>query len=312
MKAAQFNNYGDASVIKIVDVDKPKPTEGQVLVQVHSSSINPFDTSIRAGYMKEMIPLDLPVTLGGDIAGEVVELGAGVDSLSVGDKVYGQANVVAGNSGAFAEFAATKASQVAVMPTNLDFDQAASLPLVGVSAWQALVEHIKLASDQKLFIHGGAGGIGSIAIQIAKSIGAHVSTTATGEGVEFVKLLGADEVIDYKQQDFTEILSNLDAVFDTVGGDDFVKTYDLLKSGGIAVSMIAPVDEVKAKELGITALTQQTHVKTEALNALTKLVEDGIVKPQVDKTYPLDQVAEAFTARESGKVQGKVVLKIKG
>ncbi|HUC20173.1 MAG TPA: NADP-dependent oxidoreductase, partial [Candidatus Polarisedimenticolaceae bacterium] len=246
MKAAQINDYGDPSVIHINEISKPQVSEGKIVAEVYGSSLNPFDTSLRAGYMKEMIPLQLPATLGGDFAGVITEVGEGVTHFRVGDKVYGQAGAVAGNSGAFAEFAATKATQVALMPKNLDFDQAASLPLVGVSALQALTQHIKLAAGQKIFIHGGAGGIGTIAIQIAKHLGATVATTATGDHIGQVEQLGADQVIDYKTQDFSEILSDFDAAFDTVGGDEFNKTFTILKRGGIAVSMIARGDEAKA------------------------------------------------------------------
>ena len=227
MKSAQISEYGDSSIIKINEVEKPSAGESQVLVEVHSASLNPFDSAVRAGYMKEMLPLQFPATLGGDIAGVVVELGDGVDSLALDDKVYGQASVVAGNSGAFAEYAVTKVGQIAKAPDGLDFTTLASLPLVGVSALQALGQHINIRSDQKLFIHGGAGAIGSIALQIAKNIGAYVATTATGDGIEYVKKLGADEVIDYKTQDFSEILKDYDAVFDTVGGDDFNKSKNL-------------------------------------------------------------------------------------
>lgn len=309
MKAAQINEYGDQSVIVINEIDKPVVGSGQVLVEVHASSINPFDTAVREGYVKEMIPLQLPVTLGGDIAGVVVEVGEGVTNVAVGDKVYGQASAVAGNSGAFAEFAVTSASQIAKAPEGLDFKQSASLPLTGVSGWQALTQHIKLQPRQKIFIHGGAGGIGTIAIQIAKNIGAYTATTATGEGVDYVKQLGADEVIDYKTQDFAELLNGYDAVFDTVG-DDFTKTLTVLKKGGIAVSMIAQADEAKANALGVTALTQASQVTTTALDELSKLVDNGVVTAHVDKVFPLAQIKEAFEARETGKVLGKVVIEV--
>ena len=311
MKSAQISEYGDPSIIKINEVEKPSAGEGQVLVEVHSASLNPFDSAVRAGYMKEVLPLQFPATLGGDIAGVVVELGDGVDSLALDDKVYGQASVVAGNSGAFAEYAVTKVGQIAKVPDGLDFTTLASLPLVGVSALQALGQHINIRSDQKLFIHGGAGAIGSIALQIAKSIGAYVTTTATGDGIEYVKKLGADEVIDYKTQDFSKILKDYDAVFDTVGGDDFNKSLKVLKKGGIAVSMIAQADKKLAQELGVTAQTQATHVTTEALDKLRGLVNSGVVKPNVGKVFPLEQVKDAFIARESGKVSGKIVLQIK-
>ncbi len=309
MKAAQISEYGDAGVVHINKADKPAVLDGQVLVEVHASSVNPFDSAVRNGTVKAMMPA-LPVTLGGDIAGVVTEVGSGVRGLAAGERVYGQANVVAGNSGAWAGFAATAVGQVARAPEGLDSEQAAALPLVGVSALQGLNEHLGLAAGQKLFIHGGAGGVGSIAIQIAKYIGSHVATTAKALDRGYVRGLGADEVIDYQTQDFAEVLHDYDAVFDTVGGDEFNKALGILKRGGKAVSMLARADEARARELGVTAITQGTKVTTEALDALRELVESGEVTPQVGQVFPLEQIQEAMRARESGSVRGKVVIKI--
>lgn len=310
MKAAQINEYGDPSVIHINEVDKPTPGPDQVLVEVHASNVNPFDAKLRAGYMKDGIPLQFPFTIGGDIAGVVTGLGQGVNTLAVGDTVYGNAAGVAGNSGAIAEYAATKASQIAKAPANLDFIQAGSLPLVGVSALQALTDELHLQAGQKIFITGGAGGIGSIAIQIAKNIGGYIATTATGEGVEFARELGADEVIDYKTQDYTELLHDYDAVFDTVG-DDFTKTLNVLKNGGTAISMTAHADQAKADELGVSAKTQATHITTEILDRLRELIESGHVTPQVGKVFGLNDVQLAYATWENGAVRGKVVIEIK-
>jgi NADPH:quinone reductase-like Zn-dependent oxidoreductase len=310
MKAAQISEYGDPSVITINDIAKPVVEDGKVLVEVVAASLNPFDTTVREGRAAKMIAA-LPVTLGGDIAGTVVEVGAGVDGFKAGDKVYGQAAAVAGNSGAFAEFAVTKANQLALAPANVDPTVAAALPLVGVSALQALQDHINLQSGQKILIHGGSGGIGSIAIQIAKHIGAVVATTVPAGEVAFARELGADEVIDYTSQDFQELIHDYDAVFDTAGGDVFAQSLSVLKRGGIAVSMIAHVDEAAASEHGVTALTQGTKVTTEALDKLRQLVEDGIITVRIDSVLPLERVQEAFRRRESGQAHGKVVLGIK-
>ena len=310
MKAAQISDYGHADIIKVVEVDEPKAGKDQVLVAVHASSINPFDTSVREGYLKDAIPLKLPVTLGGDIAGVVQAVGDGVVSVKVGDKVYGQANVVAGNSGAFAEAAVTAAKQLALMPGNVDYNEAAALALTGASALQAMTEHIKLQKGQKILIHGGAGGIGTIAIQIAKHLGAYVATTATGDGLDYVKGLGADEVIDYKSQAFDELLHDYDAVFDTVAGETYDRSFKVLRSGGIIVSMTQQPKSELMEQYGVSAFAQQTHVTTEILNDLTKLVEDKVVTPHVDKSYPLAEIQEAFKARESGTVKGKVVVSI--
>lgn len=310
MKAAQINSYGDASVIEINDAKTPDLKEGQVLVEIHAASLNPFDSKLRSGFMKDFIPLHFPFTLGGDFAGVVTEITSEVTGFSVGDKVYGQAAGVAGNSGSFAEFTAVKSKSVAKIPSNLDFTEAAALPLVGSSAVQALMHHINLQKGQKLFIHGGAGGIGTIAVQIAKHIDAYVAVTATGEGIATAKSLGADEVIDYTVTDFSEILSGYDAVFDTVGGEDFVKAFAILKEGGTAVSMGGSNDEAKAKDLGITVINQSTKVSTSTLETLAELVGNTVVTPTVGAVFPLSETKQAFETLEAGGI-GKVILQIK-
>jgi alcohol dehydrogenase len=308
MKAAQFGEYGEPSVVVINEVPKPQPGPGQVLVEVHAASLNPFDTALRAGYMKEMIPLKLPVTPGGDIAGTVAAVGEGVSGFAVGDKVYGTAGVVSGGSGALAEYAVAKAGMIAKMPGNFDFKTAAALALVGVSAVQALVEHIKLQPGQKILIHGGGGGIGSIAVQLAKHLGAYVATTVASNDIAYAKELGADLVIDYKTQKFEDQASGYDAVFDTVGADTLQRSLGVLKRGGIVVSMSAHADEAQVKERGITAIAQRTQENSAALGKLRELVENGTVKVRIDSVFPLDQAREAFTKRERGGTHGKVVI----
>lgn len=310
MKAAQIDHYGDASVVQINEVDAPTPSDNQVLVRVHAVSLNPFDSAVRNGYMKDTVPLQLPVTIGGDVAGIVTAVGTNVTHVTVGDNVYGQANVVAGDSGAFAEFAATAKEHIAKMPTNLDFNGAAALPLIGVSALQALAHHINLQPGQKIFIHGGGGAIGTVAIQLAKHLGAYIATTATGDDIERVKNIGADEVIDYKSQEFTKLLQNYDAVFDTVGGDDFTKSFSILRSGGIAVSMASHADETIAKGLGIQAISQMTRVTTEMLEALSKFIEAGVIVPHIGKVFPFEHIKEAFIVRESATISGKIIVEL--
>jgi alcohol dehydrogenase len=311
MKAAQISDYGHAGVIHVVEVDKPTIQEGTVIVEVHASSINPWDTTVREGRVKEMIPLDLPATLGGDFSGVVLEAGADVTHLKAGDKVYGQAQVVSGNTGAFAEYARTKADEVALMPGNLTFAEAAAAPLTGLSALQVIVDRMHLQGGQKILIHGGAGGIGTIAIQIAKHLGAYVATTASGEGLDYVKNLGADEIIDYKSQQFEDVVHDYDAVFDTVAGETYERSFKALRPGGIIVSMIAQPNQGLMDQYKVTAIVQQTTTTVESLNALTKLIEEGVVTIHIDKTFPLEEITEAFEARESGSVKGKVAIQIR-
>lgn len=311
MKAAQINSYGGVEVLEINDnASVPTPQKGQVLIENHAASINPVDWKIRAGYLKEMAPLSFPATLGGDFAGVVTAVGEDVADLKVGDEVYGSAIILNGGSGAFAEVAAANTANTALKPKNIDFTQAAALPLVGSSAVQALEGHIKLSKGQKILIHGGAGGIGHIAIQLAKSLGAYVATTVTSKDIAYVKSLGADEVIDYQTAAFEEELKDFDAVFDTVGSKTSDKSFQVLKKGGVIVSMLGQPSPALAEKYGVTAIGQNTVTNTKALNRLAEFVMSGKIKVHVDKVFSLKEVKEAFKHLEEGHTQGKVVLKI--
>ncbi|HEX7042656.1 MAG TPA: NADP-dependent oxidoreductase [Patescibacteria group bacterium] len=311
MRAAQINSYGDSSVIQINEISNPSVENGKVIIEVYASSINPIDWKLREGYLKDYVPLNFPVTLGGDFSGVVKEVGESVENFKVGDKVFGQAGVLNGGSGAMAEFALATSSKVISMPSNLDFPESASLPLVGVSAIQAIEEEINIQKDQKILIHGGAGGIGSIAIQIAKARGAYVATTVGTKDIDFVKSLGADEVIDFKVQKFEDILSGYDGVFDTVGGETTTNSFKVLKSGGILVSMAGQPDEDLAQKHNVKAIGQKSDATPDRLSRLKELIESGKVKPIIDKVFPFTEVKEAFVYQEKSHPRGKVVLQIK-
>jgi alcohol dehydrogenase len=311
MKAAQINGYGGKEVLTVTpDAPKPSAGEGQVLVEVHAAAVNPFDWKLREGYMKDFIHLTFPATLGGDLAGTVAEIGPGVAGFRIGDEVYGLANA-AGGLGSFAQFSPVKASQLAAKPRSLDFVTSSALPLASASAYQALVEHANLQSGQKILVHGGAGGIGSFAIQIAKTLGAYVATTVSAENTEFVKSLGADEVINYKKQDFSTAVSNYDAVFDTVGGETYSKSYQVLKAGGIIVSMNEKPDEELIKKYNVKVIGQGTKTTTDKLSKIAQFVDEGKLKVEVDKVFPLDDAAEALAYIQNSKHRGKVVIKVK-
>lgn len=311
MKAAQIKDYGGPEVMQTVsDAAKPQPGPGQVLVEVYAAAVNPFDWKVRQGNMKDSVPLTLPATLGGDCAGIVAELGEGVMGFEIGQPVYGQANALSGQ-GSYAEFTPVKAESLALKPKNVDYVIAAALPLSGVSAYMALVEHINLKSGQKILIHGGAGGIGSLAVQLAKHLGAYVASTAATEDIDFVKSLGADVVIDYKTQAFEALLKDYDAVFDTVGGETYDKSYQVLKSGGTIVSMTSSPNQVQAQPRNINAIAQQTRLNPERLAKLTELVESGSIKVEIDKVFPLDHASEALEYIKQGHHRGKVVIKVK-
>ena len=311
MKAAQINEYGGTDVLKTNDnVPKPSAGEGQVLVEVRAASANPIDWKVREGYLKEMVPLTFPATLGGDVSGVVSELGAGVDAFRIGDEVYGLANTLSG-TGSFAEFTPVAVTSLAPKPKNLSFEEAAAVPLAATSAYQALTDEIGLKSGQKILIHGGAGGIGSLAVQIAKHFGAYVAATVSAKDLEFVKSLGADEVIDYKSQDFTQIIRDYDAVFDTTGGGVAEKSLTVLKKGGTLVSMADKVDEQLAKDTGVTAISLMTQVTTERLTAISKMIDEGAFTVQIDKVFPLDEAGKALGYIQESH-HGKSVIKVKG
>ncbi len=312
MKAVQYNTYGGPDVLEINEnAPKPSISATQVLVEVYAASVNPFDSKVREGYLQKNLPLIFPVTIGGDFSGVVTEVGKEVMGFNVGDEVYGQSININGGSGSFAEFIASNAGNTAIKAKDLDYIQSASLPLVGVSAIQALEQHINLQKGQKILINGGAGGVGSIAIQLAKAKGAYVATTVSSHDVEFAKQLGADEVIDYKTQAFETMLKDFDAVFDTVGQQTTDTSFAILKPGSILVAMSARPNENFAKQHKVTAISQATDSSTKNLDRLRELVEQGIIRPQIDKVFPFDQAKKAFKYAEEGHPKGKVVIKIK-
>ncbi len=300
MKAAQIEKYGGKEVVKINDVSRPVPGPGELLCEVWAAGLNPFDWKIRQGYAKQMIPLQLPATLGIDFSGVVVETGGAV---------FGQANIM--KAGAFAEFALTNPAAVSPKPDSMSHTEAAALPIAGVSALQALLEYMKLSRNQKILIHGGAGGIGTFAIQLAKHLGAYVATTATGDELSYVREMGADEAIDYKKQTFEDLLRDYDAVFDTVGGETYKRSFKALKRGGIIVSMLEQPNTELGNQYGVTAIYQNTQATSERLAKLAKFVVDGVIKVHIDKTFPLEQAGDALAYLQEGRHRGKVVLEIK-
>jgi alcohol dehydrogenase len=313
MKSAQIRSYGGSEVVEISQrTPAPSdPSAGKVLVTIKAAGVNPSDWKLREGFFKQMVPLQFPTTLGMDFSGVIEKVGASTSSdLKQGDEVYGQAGVMAGGSGAFAEMALAKVDKIAHKPKTQSHEQAAGLPLVGVSAWQALVETIGLGKGQKILIHGGAGGIGSISIQLAKHLGAYVATTASTNDIQFVKEdLGADEVIDYKTQTFENVLPHdFNAVFDTVGGETYTRSFKVLKRGGNIVSMLEqPVQELMDK-FGVKAVYLFTQANRERLTRLAEWVDQNNVRVNVEKTFPLDEAREALDYQKDVHPRGKIVL----
>lgn len=310
MKAAQVTAYGGEAVLQTVDTDKPEATAGKVLVEVYAAGVNPFDWKVREGMVRQMAELTFPATLGGDVAGVVSEVGEGVTEFEVGQEVFGQAGAL-GGKGSYAEFTPVSKKSLALKPKNSSFVESVALSLAGVSAYQALVETLNVQSGQKVLIHGGAGGIGSLAIQLAKHLGASVTTTASASDVEFVKSLGANEVIDYQSQDFSTLLKDYDAVYDTVGGETNKKSYQVLKAGGVMVSMGEQPNEELMQQYGVTSTYQFTQVTTERLTKVAEFADAGVLKPTIDKIFPLDEASQALEYQKTGHPRGKVVIQVK-
>ena len=319
MKAALIRRYGDSEEVEI-NQSAPSlkdPSEGKVLVAVKAAGVNPADWKVREGFFKQMAPLQFPATLGMDFSGVIEKVGEGVSSdFKQGDEVYGQAGVLTGGSGAFAEMALANADTIAHKPRTLSHQQAAGLPLVGVSAWQALVETIGLSKGKKILIHGGAGGIGSISIQLAKHLGANAATTVSTNDIQFVREeLESDEAIDYKTQKFEDVLSHdYDAVFDTVGGETYTRSFKVLKrgngssGGGIIVSMLEqPVQEL-LDQFGVKAVYQFTQVNQERLARLAEWVDQNNIRVNIERIFPLDEARTALDYQRDVHPRGKIVL----
>jgi len=333
MKAFLLTRYGKKAKLQLTEIPKPAPQADEVLIEVHTAGVNQLDSKIRDGEFKLILPYKLPTGLGHDVAGIVAAVGTRVSKYKVGDEVY--ARPADFRIGTFAEFIAVREGDVARKPTNLTMTEAGSLPLVGLTAWQALVERANLQKGQKVFIQAGSGGIGTFAIQLAKHLGAYVATTTSAANAELVKSLGADLVIDYKTQDFETLLSGYDVVLNSQDPKTLAKSLRILKPGGIAVSISGPPTRDFAKEFGLpwyvrlaTTLisfgirrqakklgVRYTFLFMKAngqqLSEITKLVEAGIIKPVVDKTFPFAQTNEALAYVESGRAKGKVVVAVK-
>ena len=310
MKAAQINDYKDQLRIN-PNFPNPSLQPGKVLVRVHGAGLNPIEGKIRDGYVREVFPLQFPATLGTEFSGIITEIGEGVVDFKKGDEVYGQTDIRGGQFGSFTEMILMSPQFIALKPEKLTHIEAASLPVVGVSAVQALMDTIGLKQGQKILIHGGAGGIGTIAIQLAKHMGAYVATTVSEKDKQYVKDLGADEVIDYKNQRFEDILHDYDAVLDNVGGETYLKSFKVLRKGGILVSKL-PQEERKdlMDRYGVKTIMDFTRMGQEQLSRLAELVNKGVIKVHIDQVFPLEQAEQALNHLQTGHPRGKVVLKI--
>jgi NADPH:quinone reductase-like Zn-dependent oxidoreductase len=310
IKAARIHNYGGPEVVRVESTSLPGPQTGQVLIRVHAAGVNPIDWKIRAGYLQQMMPVAPPFTLGGDFSGVVESAGPGISGFKAGDEVYGQAPVISAGSGSFAESLIVAVGSIAGKPPGLSHTEAAVLPLAGVSALQAVKEVLSLSPGQKVLIHGGAGGIGSIAIQLAKHLGARVATTVSSRNVDYVKKLDADEIIDYGKQRFEQAFSDLDAVFDTVGGDTYERSFHVLKSRGRMVSMLERPRQDLMSQYGVEAIVLFTQVTSDRLAQLSRWIDQDALQLRIDRTFPLDEAAAALQYQEKASPKGKAVIVI--
>ncbi|WP_416968130.1 NADP-dependent oxidoreductase [Streptomyces sp. 4F14] len=333
MRGYVLTKYGKPDVMELREVPKPVPGAGELLIRVRAAGLNPVDYKIREGQLKVIHRLPLPVVAGSELAGVVEGMGAGVEGFEVGDRVM--TRVDPNRLGALAPYATVAADLVAPMPEKLDFDQAAGLPLAALTALQALRDEMRVRPGQRILIIGGAGGVGTYAIQLAVWMGAHVTTTASSAGEELVRSLGAERVIDYKTTRFKDVLSGMDGVFDLVGGQDLTDSFGVVRSGTTVVSVGGVPEPLTArKDLGagfvlaglFSVMSAKTRRQAKAhgvgyrflmmrpsgtdLRTLADLVDEGHVRAVVDRTFPLERAADAFAYLETGRAKGKVVVQM--
>ena len=304
MKAVMINEYGDSSVLDYRDVERPEPKADEVLVKVHASAVNPVDWKIRDG-LGEMFGLKPPIILGCEIAGTIEQVGADVKDFKKGDEVYGY---IGSHAGGYAEYAIAKVDEIAPKPASLDFENSAAVSVGALTAWQSIFDLAGLESGQKILITGASGGVGSMAVQLAKAKGAFVIGTASGKNEEFVRGLGVDEFIDYTKEKFEDIVKNVDVVFDTVGGDTLDSAFQTLKKGGFLVTTVEPPSEEKAKQYGVKTAMVFAASSAKQLTEINQLIESGKLKTHVETILPLADVKKAHELSESGRTRGKIVL----
>jgi len=308
MKAIRIHSYGGPELMQFEDAPVPACGADDLLVRVVAAGVNPIDWKMRSGAMAAQLPKPFPITLGSDAAGTVTALGGAVRGFEVGDEVFFYAEFARG--GTYAEYVAVDASQVAKKPRTVSFSTAAALPTPGQAAWTALIETAKVERGQRVLIHGGAGALGTIAVQLAKEQGARVIATASGDGVALVKSLGADEVIDYRTQRFEQLARDIDIVLDTLGGPTQEASWATMRKGGILVATAMPPSPERAAAAGVRAAFVFTPPRGAVLAQLAQRVDDGRLRVVVGQELALADAAQAHRLGESGKARGKMILHV--
>lgn len=332
MRAMVIDKYGKNKPLRLAEMPIPEVGERDVLAEIHAASINPIDFKIKEGKVKLLLKFAMPLILGNDFSGTIVKVGSQVTKFKIGDEIYGRPRK--NRIGTFAEYIAIHEEDISLKPSNLDFVEAASIPLVGLTTYQALTEVLELKKGQKILIHAGSGGVGTFAIQLAKEMGAFVATTVSEQGYDLVKSLGADLIINYKEDKFEEILADYDAVYDTLGGDALEKSFSILKPYGkiVSVSGMPNAEFARSTQAGfvktillsivsrkLTALEKQYNVKYTylfmkpsglQLEYIKELIEHGKIKPVIDRVFSFEETQQAMEYVETGRAKGKVIVKI--
>ncbi|WCT13262.1 NADP-dependent oxidoreductase [Mucilaginibacter jinjuensis] len=308
MKAVRIHEFGSPEVLELEDIAIPQPAADEVLIKVYASAVNPVDQKIVAGEAQEKFPTKFPLTIGWDVSGVIEQAGNQVRNFSIGDEVYGRPFPTI--NGAFAEYLVIKADQIALKPKSIDHVNAAAVPLAGLTAWQGLFKFGKLEKGQRVLIHAASGGVGSFAVQFAKWKGAYVIGTGSGENLSFIKQLGADEAINYKEESFEEKVSDIDLVFDLIGKDTQQRSLQVIKPGGRLITTIMPQfkDEAKKKQIQLAGFTAQSY--PEDLEQIADLIDQGIVNPVVSSVLSLEGARKAEMLSAEGNTRGKIVIKV--
>jgi NADPH:quinone reductase-like Zn-dependent oxidoreductase len=308
MKAVRVHEYGDIDALVYEDIDRPEPAADEVLIKIQAAGVNPVDRMITAGGGQGWLNITLPHTLGCDVAGIVEAIGSDVKRFQVGDAVLGYTSLV--REGTYAEYIAAKEAEVTAKPESLDFINAAALSVGALTSWQAIFDQAGLTAGQKILVHAASGGVGSMAVQLAKAKGAYVIGTTSARNADFVKSLGADEVIDYTSVKFEDVVKDVDVVFDLIGGETLERSLGVLKKGGFIVSAVQPPDAEALKAHEIRGAMAGVQPNARQLEEIVALVEAGKVKTFVEKVLPLSEAKEALKLNQQGRTRGKIVLTV--
>jgi NADPH:quinone reductase-like Zn-dependent oxidoreductase len=308
MKAIRVHEYGGPEVLRYEEAPRPEPGPGEVLVRIRAAGVNPVDWKVREGHRREALAYRMPFVPGWDVSGVVEATGPNVTLLTKGDEVYGYPSVV--RNGAYAEYAVVPEAELALKPRSIDHVLAASVPIAALTAWQGLFDAGGLRTDQKVLIHGGAGGVGSFAVQLARWKGAFIVATASGRNQEFLRNLGADLTIDYEKTRFDRLVCDADVVFDTIGNETLQRSWKVLKKGGVLVSTVEEPSAEKAAAHGVRAVLVSTRADTAELAEIAKLVDAGMVRPIVEAVFPLNEARRAQELSQTGHARGKIVLEV--